>query len=175
MKYKLHIRNPDIESCRLAYEWVHSEGSVGGWSFRGPRKIGGIPRVFWSLTASNKYILRILSPSPVNWHPCWVIWIRGGVWEPGHLVIEMHGMPPSRSRGCAQANYQQLIPNLHFAYFIKHKLHEWSKKVLLQMFWLELCTKQVISARACAYQFLPYNSSGTQAPAFTCYHLAEKP
>ena len=24
----------------------------------------------------------------------------------------------------------------------------------------DLCTKQVVSARACAYQFLPYNSSG---------------
>jgi len=40
-----------------------------------------------------------------------------------------------------------------------HKLHE-SKKVLWQRFWLDSCTKQVVSARACAYQFLPYNSSG---------------
>ena len=34
------------------------------------------------------------------------------------------------------------------------------KKVLWQRFWLDLSTEQVISARACAYQFLPYNSSG---------------
>jgi len=41
-----------------------------------------------------------------------------------------------------------------------HKLHEWSKTVLWQRFWLDLCTKQVVSARACANQFLPYNSPG---------------
>jgi hypothetical protein len=29
-----------------------------------------------------------------------------------------------------------------------------------QRFWLDLCTKQVVSARACANQFLPYSSSG---------------
>ena len=34
------------------------------------------------------------------------------------------------------------------------------KKVLWQRFWLDLCTKQVVSARACTYHFLPYNSSG---------------
>ena len=28
------------------------------------------------------------------------------------------------------------------------------------MFWLDLCTKQVVSARACANQVLPYISSG---------------
>ena len=33
-------------------------------------------------------------------------------------------------------------------------------KKLWHKFWLDLCTKQVVSARACAYQFLPYNSSG---------------
>jgi len=31
--------------------------------------------------------------------------------------------------------------------------------VLWQRFWLDLCTKQVISARACANQCLPYSSS----------------
>jgi hypothetical protein len=29
-----------------------------------------------------------------------------------------------------------------------------------QRFWLDLCTKQVVSARACANQFLPNSSSG---------------
>jgi len=29
-----------------------------------------------------------------------------------------------------------------------------------QRFWLDLCTKQGVSARACANQFLPYSSSG---------------
>ena len=32
--------------------------------------------------------------------------------------------------------------------------------MLWQRFWLDLCTKQVVSARACANQFLPYSSSG---------------
>ena len=32
--------------------------------------------------------------------------------------------------------------------------------MLWHRFWLDLCTKQVVSARACANQFLPYSSSG---------------
>jgi hypothetical protein len=48
---------------------------------------------------------------------------------------------------------------MQFTYNIVHKLHERSKKVLWQWFWLDLCTKQVVSARACANQFPPYNSS----------------
>jgi len=32
--------------------------------------------------------------------------------------------------------------------------------VLWQRFWLDLCTKQVVSARACANQVLPCSSSG---------------
>jgi hypothetical protein len=61
-------------------------------------------------------------------------------------------MPPSRPQGCVQANCQQLITNLQFTYCIIQKLHELSKQVLWQRFWLDLCTKQVVSARACAYQ-----------------------
>ena len=77
----------------------------------------------------------------------------------GSLVTGMHGMPPSRMRGYVQANYRQLIPNLHFTYCIMQKLHELSKEMLWQRFWLDLCTKQVVSARACANPFLPYSSS----------------
>jgi hypothetical protein len=32
--------------------------------------------------------------------------------------------------------------------------------MLWQRCWLDLCTKQVVSARTCANQFLPYSSSG---------------
>ena len=32
--------------------------------------------------------------------------------------------------------------------------------MLWQRIWLDLCTKQVVSARACANQFFPYSSSG---------------
>ena len=42
----------------------------------------------------------------------------------GCPVTEMHGMPPSRPRGCVQANYQQLIPNLQFMCRTIYKLHE---------------------------------------------------
>ena len=38
---------------------------------------------------------------------------------------------------------------------IMHKLHDGSEKVLWQRFRLDVCTKQVVSARACAYQLLP--------------------
>jgi len=69
-------------------------------------------------------------------------------------------MSPSRPRGCVQANYQQLISNLQFTHCIMHKLHNFSKKVLWQRLWLDLCTKQVVSVRACANQFLPCSSSG---------------
>ena len=31
--------------------------------------------------------------------------------------------------------------------------------MLRQWFWLDLCTKQVVDARACANQFLPHNFS----------------
>ena len=48
--------------------------------------------------------------------------IKGG--GPGCLVIEMHGMSPSRPRGCVQADYQQLIPNLQFTHCIMHRLHD---------------------------------------------------
>ena len=33
-------------------------------------------------------------------------------------------------------------------------MHKWSKYVLWQRFWLDLCTIQVVTARACAYQLL---------------------
>ena len=36
-----------------------------------------------------------------------------------------------------------------------HKLHDWIKKVLWHRFWLDLCTKQVVNARACATIFCP--------------------
>jgi len=47
--------------------------------------------------------------------------IKGGS---GCLVTEVHGMLPSRPRGCVQAIYQELIPNLQFTHCITHKLHD---------------------------------------------------
>ena len=40
------------------------------------------------------------------------------------MVIEMHGMSPSRPRGFVQAKYQQLIPNLQYTHCIMHRLHD---------------------------------------------------
>jgi hypothetical protein len=51
------------------------------------------------------------------------------------------------------------LPAIDSKVHVLHKLQEWSKKVLWQRFWLDLCTKQVVSARAYAYQVLPYSSS----------------
>jgi hypothetical protein len=41
-----------------------------------------------------------------------------------------------------------------------HKLNDQSKKKLWQGFWPDLCTKQVVSARAYENHCLPYSSSG---------------
>jgi len=71
----------------------------------------------------------------------------------------MHGMSPSRPQGCVQEKYQHLNPNLQLTHCIMHELHDCSKKVLWQKFRLDLCTKQVVSARACANQFKPSGSS----------------
>jgi len=83
-----------------------------------------------------------LKPSPLA--PLMGDLIKGGGSE--CLVIELHGMPPSRPRGWVQANYQQLFPNLQFTHCIMLELHGWSKKVLWQRFWLDLCTRSVVSA-----------------------------
>ena len=48
----------------------------------------------------------------------------------------MHGMSLSRLQGYVQANYQQPIPNSQITFCNMHKLHEWSKKMLWQRFWI---------------------------------------
>ena len=144
-----------------AIDWYINEsilrGSGGGPG--GSGNFGGCSRTLLGHLYKLLYIFGFLSSSAFDWHPCWVNLIRGGGVS-GCLVTEVHGMPLSRSWGYVQANYQQLIPNLQFTYRIIDKLYERSKIVLWQRFWLGSCTKQVVSARACAYQFLPYNSSG---------------
>jgi len=64
---------------------------------------------------------------------------------------------PHRERGSPRLGESR---QGHDPPLIIHKLHEWSKKFLWQRVWLYLCTKQVVSVGACAYQFLPYSSSG---------------
>ena len=145
-------QNPDVESYRSVYKWVDSEGVGGSGNFW-----GALRNFTGPLSRSIIYILESLAQlqstgTLVGWLDS-----RGGS---GCLGIEMHGMSLSRPRGCVQANYQQLIPNLQFTHCIMHKSHDWCKKVLWQRFWLELCTKQVVSARACANQFLPCSSLG---------------
>ena len=48
--------------------------------------LGGLHDFSGPLPANNRYIFGILSSSPVEYHPCWVIWLRE--WS-GCLVIEL--------------------------------------------------------------------------------------
>ena len=66
-------------------------------------------------------------------------------------------MTQSRPRGCVQAitsSWFQTCSSRIALSCINEVI-----KVLWQRFWLDLWTKQVVSARACAHQFLPYYSS----------------
>ena len=125
-----------------------AEGRGGGGLSFG----GGSSEYYWA--TFTKYYIFLESSAQAQSIGTLVGWFdwKGGS---GCLVIKMHGMSPSRPRGCVQANYQQLIPNLQFTHCSMHKLHEWSEYVLWQRFWLDLSTKQVVSARACANQFCP--------------------
>jgi hypothetical protein len=101
IKYKLYIRNFDVEIYHLVYKLVDSEGV----------KWGGAPEYYWDISRNIEYIFGFLSWARlIGILVGWFDWRAGS----GCLVTEMHGMPPSRSRGCVQANYQQLIPNLQF-------------------------------------------------------------
>ena len=62
---------------------------------------------------------------------------------------------PKQAAGVCSGKLPANNPNLQSVDCILQKLHEVSKKVLWQRFWLDLCTKQVVSARACTYHFLP--------------------
>ena len=66
---------------------------------------------------------------------------------PGHRNA-WNGMPQSWPRGCVQANYQQLIPNLQFTIALCISCMNQVKKVLSQMFWLDLCTRWSVQERA---------------------------
>jgi len=140
--------NESILRGRLVGAHLGVLGNFGGFlqKFSGP------------LPSINKYNFGILSSSPVT-PGTFAGWFdkRGGS---GCLVTEMHGMPLSRPRRCVQADCQQLSPNMKFTHCIMHELREWSTKVLRQRFWLDLYTKQEVSAKLCANQFLPYDSSG---------------
>ena len=116
---------------------------------------GGAPEFYWSTFITYKLYVWVPQLKPIDWRPCRVIWSNG---EGLGLATEMHEIPPSRLWECAQANYKWLIPNLQFTYCIMYKLHEWNKKALWQRFRLEICTKQVVGARACAYQILQLSS-----------------
>ena len=114
---------------------------------RGLRNFGGVLQKFsGSLAANYKYIFGILSSSPVDWHPCWVLYLKGGVLVPGHRVA---WNAPSRLRGCVQVNCQKLIPNLQFTYCIMHKLHDEVKKCFGKGFgWICALNRWSVQERA---------------------------
>ena len=76
---KLNIWNPHVESFWFIYVWVQSEGKGGGvWG--GSEFFGPPLQTFTGPLLQNfKYIIGILSSNPVDWHPLWAIWVKGGV------------------------------------------------------------------------------------------------
>jgi len=70
-----------------AIDWYINESILGGSG--GLKNWGGSPEFYWATFTKYKYIFGILSSSPVDWHPCRVIWLKGGS---GCPVIGLHGM-----------------------------------------------------------------------------------
>ena len=80
VEIKKDIRNPLIESFQLVYVWVRSAegggvGPPGGVQVLG----GGSPKSPGPFLRNFKYIVGILSSSPVDLHPFRAIWVKGGV------------------------------------------------------------------------------------------------
>ena len=95
----------------------------GGGGGGGPGNLGGGSRfLLGHFHEIFDIVFGILSSSPVDWHPCWVMCdvIKGG---------------GSGSQKCMEC--PQCICMIEI------------KKVLWQRFWLFFCTKEVVSARAC--------------------------
>jgi hypothetical protein len=84
MIYKLHIRNPDVESYRLAYKRVNSEGSIGGWTFGGLGNFWGGLQIFSGPLPANINIFWISQLKPSRLAPLLGDLIKGGVWVLGH-------------------------------------------------------------------------------------------
>ena len=67
----------------------HAPAALGAFhaflwpSTQGPSGVS-TPENYWATSTRYEYIFGILSSSPVDWHPFWVIWLKGGVWVPGH-------------------------------------------------------------------------------------------
>ena len=79
LKYKLHIRNPDVESYRLVYTWVNSERAGGS------RELGGgYPEFYWA--TFTKHYIYFWNPElkPSRLAPLLGDMIKGVVWVPGH-------------------------------------------------------------------------------------------
>ena len=69
---------------------------------------------------------------------------------PGHRNA-CNVMSPSRPRGCVQANYQQLIPNLQFTYCISC-MNEVNKGIGEGFGWVFALNRLSVHS---VYQFLP--------------------
>ena len=135
-----------------AIDWYINEsilrGSGGGGS-GGFKKVWVVLQDFTGPLSRNiKCIFGILKLKPSRLAPFLGDLIKMGGLGAWCLVIEMHGMPPSRPQGCVQANYQQSIPNLQFTHCIMLKLHEVKKGFGKGFGWICALNRRPVQERA---------------------------
>ena len=89
-------------------------GGVGGFRLFGTPP----PEFYWGIFFRNyNYIFRILSSSPVDGHPFWVNWVKGGVC--GHFQkSQAHAL--GAGRGVSQANEAAIYPK--FTEMCQHEI-----------------------------------------------------
>jgi len=86
LKYKLHIR---ILTLRFI-DWYINELILRGSGFWGGRggvsgNFGGVLKNFTEpLSQDMKIFLGSSAQARFDWRPCWAIWLKGGIWVPGH-------------------------------------------------------------------------------------------
>ena len=87
------------------YIWVQSEGGGSRDFWTPPPKITG------SLLRNYKYIIGILSSSPVDWHPFRANWVKGGGGSVDMSKSQRH-TSSGAGHGVSQANEAAIYPKL---------------------------------------------------------------
>jgi hypothetical protein len=107
----IYIWNSGVESYRMVYIWVQSEGGGGVGGGRGRSDFFGPPlqKITGPLLRNFEYVIGIFSSSPVDWHPFRANWVKGG--DCGHgLKSEARAL--GAGRGVSQANEAAIYPKL---------------------------------------------------------------